>query len=144
MTEEENKNWIQKFATMHIPSGNYLPLANNVTYLFTINDFGKEPEKIKKTFEGKDAGFKYSWNIHLLNGGFTDSVDAAYLKKHNEKKFKAIKELISDKNYELELSMTATKQLSTFILDNNLSEESIISFFRTGEKASTVYNFSLV
>ncbi len=141
MTEEEN--WLEKLSKMHIAAGNYIPLANHVKYVFTINDIRKEPEKVEKTFEGKAAGFKWAWNIHLVGAGFLDTVDAQYLKKHNEKKFNAIKDLKKDNDYELELSATATKQLSTFLIENEAGEATVISFIRTGEKAQTKYAFIL-
>ena len=132
---------LEELAKMDV-GGNFLRFDNGWEFTFQIVDF--EPNEVEKEYQGKKAGIKHQWRIILKEIEIQNQKIVDYKQEINNEKY--LKIITQEKNtsYILELPKGATKTLSQFCLDNKVKTNTLIAFYRTGDKSNTEYHFNIV
>jgi hypothetical protein len=136
-----DNNWLDELSNLAV-GGRFIPSAEGLVVSFQIIDLSERPTLVDKKYEGKEFQ-KYQWNVIFKGSKWHKDAYKEILedKKDGEKKIKNIEALEEDAEYILELSKTATKQLSAFILEAEISEKDTIKFIRIGTSNDTEYKF---
>lgn len=136
-----NNNWLDELSNLSV-GGLFIPSAEGLVIIFKVIDLSKPPELVDKKYEGKEYQ-KYQWNVQLESVKWHKDAYKEILedKEKGKEKIKQIDELEMDKEYILEISKTATKQMSQFIKENEITEKDSIKFLRLGTSNDTEYKF---
>ena len=136
-----DKNWLDELSNLAV-GGRFIPSADGLIINFQIIDLAVPPDLVNKKYEGKEFQ-KYQWNVMFKGTKWHKQAYKEILedKEAGEKKIKNIEALEEDTEYILELSKTATKQLSQFIQDAKITEKDTIKFIRLGTSNDTEYKF---
>ena len=139
-----DKNWLDELSNLAV-GGRFIPSAEGLIINFQVIDLSVPPDLVDKKYEGKEFQ-KYQWNVMFKSKKWHKLAYKEILedKKGGEKKIENIDALEADTEYVLELSKTATKQLSQFIKENEITEEDTIKFIRIGTSNDTEYKFKKV
>jgi len=134
-------NWLKELSNLAV-GGMYIPSAEGLVITFRILNLSEKPELVTKKFESKEYQ-KYQWKVKLVSTKWHKTAYKEVLedKEKGADKIKQIDELEMDKEYIFEISKTATKQLSQFIIDNKITEDDNIKFIRLGTSNDTEYKF---
>lgn len=134
-----SRDWIDKLSNMAV-GGLYIPSAEGLVITFHVVDLDNEPELVNKKYEGNEYE-KYQWQVILESVKWHKPAYKEILedKKDGDKKIQQIDALETGSQYILELSKTATKQLSAYIKEANITEKDSIKFMRLGTSNTTEY-----
>jgi len=146
MSEEDKEpNWLEDLSTLSV-GGLSAPSAPGLVLTFNLDDLKNKPEEAMEKFKNTKHK-KFYWKIFLHNIAFYNDAFRQTLADGTEKqkkKLKYIEEFEADRKVILKLSPTATKQLSKFILKEDIKEADVLKYYFKGQGRDTEFHFKKV
>jgi len=143
--DKEPPEWLEDLSTLTV-GGLSAPSAPGLVLTFNLADLDNKPEEALEKFENTKHK-KFYWKIFLHNIAFYNDAFRQTLADGTEKqkkKLKYIEDFEANREVILKLSPTATKQLSKFILENEVKEADVLKYYFKGQGRDTEFHFKKV